>query len=261
MSKQPLVSVIINCYNGEKYLRECLNSIVAQTYQNWEIIFWDNLSNDRSKLILDEYSNYNINYFKSENYLELYKARNFAIEKTSGKYICFLDVDDFWIKEKLDYQVKFLEENENFQMVYSNYFTFDQKKNLFFIQNDFELPNGKITSNLLKNYTIGILTTCIRKNVFKDNSFNDKYEIIGDFDFFIKLSKKINIGCIQKPLANYRIHEKNYSKKKINLYISELSDWLKKNAKEFSSDGYSLTNQKILLFKLIIKKYLSFLGV
>jgi len=261
MSDNPLVSIIINCHNGEKFLRQCVNSVVAQTYKNWEIVFWDNLSSDKSKLILQDYQNYNINYFKSNKFLELYKARNLAIEKTSGKYICFLDVDDFWQPEKLDYQVSFLEENLNFHMVYSNYFTFDQEKNYYFIKNNYNLPYGSITGKLLKNYTIGMVTTCVRKNIFENNLFDEKYEIIGDFDFFVKLSRKINIGCIQKPLANYRVHNQNYSKKKINLYISELEDWLKKNANEFKKDGYSLIHQKILLYKLILKKNFSFLGV
>ena len=95
MSNIPLVSVIINCHNGEKFLRECLNSIILQTYKNWEIIFWDNKSNDKSKSILSEYSSHNIKYFESDKLLNLYDARNLAIEKTSGEYICFLDVDDF----------------------------------------------------------------------------------------------------------------------------------------------------------------------
>ena len=261
MSKNPLVSIIINCHNGEKYLRQCVNSVVSQTYKNWEIVFWDNLSSDKSRLILKEYQNYNINYFKSDKFLELYKARNLAIEKASGKYICFLDVDDFWQPEKLYSQVSFLEDNLNFHMVYSNYFTFDQEKNYYFIKNNYNLPHGNITGKLLKNYTIGMVTTCVRKNIFENNLFDYKYEIIGDFDFFVKLSRKINIGCIQKPLANYRVHDQNYSKKKINLYISELKDWLKKNANEFSKDGYSLIHQKILLYKLILKKKFSFLGV
>ena len=75
------------------------------------------------------------------------------------------------------------------------------------------------------------------------------------------IDKKINIGCIQKPLANYRIHDENYSKKKIDIYIKELREWIKLNKKEFSKDGLNIFNQKILLFKLTIKKYLFFLGV
>ena len=120
MIKLPLVSIIINCYNGERFLKDCLDSITSQSYKNWEIIFWDNCSTDNSKYILDKYKSYSVKYFCSDNFLKLYDARNLAIQKASGKYICFLDVDDFWEKDKIELQVKFLEENKKYKMVYSN---------------------------------------------------------------------------------------------------------------------------------------------
>ena len=107
MSDTPLVSVIINCHNGEKYLEECLKSIILQSYDNWEIIFWDNLSIDRSKNIVNSFSDKRIKYFYSNKFLNLYHARNLAIERASGKYISFLDVDDTWEKEKMELQVNF----------------------------------------------------------------------------------------------------------------------------------------------------------
>ena len=96
----PLVSIIMNCHNGEKYLKESLNSIVNQTYKNWELIFFDNNSNDNSKKILSSYENdQRIKYFKSIEFLKLYDARNKAIEQAKGEYITFIDTDDLWINE------------------------------------------------------------------------------------------------------------------------------------------------------------------
>ena len=260
MIKLPLVSIIINCYNGEKFLKDCLDSITSQSYKNWEIIFWDNCSTDNSKDILDKYKSYSIKYFCSDNFLKLYDARNLAIQKASGKYICFLDADDFWEKDKIELQVKFLEKNNEFKMVYSNYYIYDNLKKEKLIKHNFELPSGKITSDILKKYSIGILTTCLNREVFEKHFFNKKYEIIGDFDFFVKLSEKISVGCIQKPLASYRLHSENYSKKKINLYINELKDWINENSENLSKNNLSVFHQKIYLLKLILKKYLIFLG-
>ena len=79
MSKQPLVSVIINCFNGEMYLREALNSVIAQTYKNWEIIFWDNKSEDKSAEIFKSYVDKRFQYFYANEHTSLYKARNLAI--------------------------------------------------------------------------------------------------------------------------------------------------------------------------------------
>ena len=102
---QPLVSVIMNCYNGEKYLREAIDSVYAQTYKNWEIIFWDNASTDTSAEITNTYDS-KLRYFKGEKTIALGAARNKALEKCSGEYISFLDVDDMWIEEKLELQVQ-----------------------------------------------------------------------------------------------------------------------------------------------------------
>ena len=94
--EQPLVSVIINCFNGEKYLSEAINSVLLQTYKNWELIFWDNQSSDRSAEIALSYDDPRIKYFYASKHTLLYEARNQAIEKSKGEFIAFLDVDDWW---------------------------------------------------------------------------------------------------------------------------------------------------------------------
>ena len=100
-SKEPLVSVIMNCYNGEKYLKEAIDSVCAQTYENWEIIFWDNQSADQSAKIFQSYNDPRLKYHYAPIHTFLYEARNNAIEKARGEFIAFLDVDDWWYSEKL----------------------------------------------------------------------------------------------------------------------------------------------------------------
>ena len=102
MVEQPLVNVIMNCFNGEKYLREAIDSVKAQTYQNWELIFWDNQSTDDSAKIVQSYNDPRINYFYAPNHTLLYEARNYAVEKSLGQFIAFLDVDDYWDENKLE---------------------------------------------------------------------------------------------------------------------------------------------------------------
>ena len=79
MNNQPLVSIIMNCYNGGKYLKESLNSIIDQTYKNWELIFWDNCSTDNSVEIFKKYSDNRFKYFLSTNHSILYEARKYFI--------------------------------------------------------------------------------------------------------------------------------------------------------------------------------------
>jgi len=105
----------------------------------------------------------------------------------------------------------------------------------------------------------------LKKEIFRKFKFNNQYQIIGDFDFFTKLSINNNFSYIDKPLTFYRMHEKNLSKIKLKVYVEEMTHWINKNNKMFRNLGFSINNQKIFLLKLRIKifffKLLNFLGV
>jgi glycosyltransferase involved in cell wall biosynthesis len=251
----PLVSIIMNCHNGEKYLAQSIVSIIAQTYKNWELIFWDNMSNDNSKKILKGFFDSRIKYFKSNKFLNLYASRNLAVKKAKGKYICFLDVDDLWSKEKIKKQIFFLSNNNKFKIAYTNYFIIKNKKNKKKVQFKKLLPSGKITQNLLSNYNLGIVTVMMEKNIFKNYKFKNFYNIIGDFDFFIRVSQKFNIGYIKEPLAFYRVHSSSLSMRKKFLYINEIKMWIKKNEVKLKKINLSLFKVKCLLFKLKLKSF------
>ena len=251
--KEPLVSVIMNCHNGEAYLNESINSLIKQTYKNWELIFWDNFSTDNSKKILDNFKDKRIKYFKSNKFTSLYEARNLSIDKSSGEYISFLDTDDLWTEDKIEKQINFLQKNKDFKIIYSNFFILDENKNKKYIRHKKTLPSGSITQKLLDDYSLGILTVFLEKNFFQKFKFNNEYNVIGDFDLFINLSKQFKIASIQEPLAFYRIHGSNFSNKKIDIYIKELDSWIDSNEETLIKDGFSLKRQKILLNKLKIK--------
>ncbi len=261
LKKNPLVSVIMNCHNGEKYLNESIKSLMSQTYKNWELIFWDNKSFDNSKKIIKKFKDKRIKYFKSEKFRNLYDSRNLAIKKAKGKYIGFLDVDDLWERTKLKKQMKYLLENKNVKIIYSNFFLINQIKKKKNIGYKNLLPTGFVTQKILNNYSVGIVTTMLDKNIFKKYKFNNKYNIIGDFDFFIKISQKYRFGCIQSPLASYRVHDSNLSGKRIDLHIKELKDWLSLNKRKLTNLSFRTNSIYKTLIKLRIKYYLQFLGV
>jgi len=255
--KCPLVSVIVNCHNGQKYLAECIRSILNQTYTNFEIIFWDNFSTDNSYKIVNKFKDKRIRKFKIKKFSSLYKSRNLAISKSKGKYIAFLDTDDWWCKTKLEEQIIFLKKNKKYKMVYTNFYLYFQNTNKF-KKCYYSLPSGSITQKLLNNYTIGILTVLLEKKFFKKFVFNEKYNIVGDFDFFINLSRHYNIGSIDKPLTFYRIHKSNFSIKKVDHYYNELKNWLNFNEKKFLKEKFKLRNIKVLLVKLKLKATLNY---
>ena len=102
---KPLVSVIMNCYNCEKYLVESIDSVINQSYSNWELIFWDNVSVDGTANIVHCYDDARIRYFCGSKTAPLGGARNLALSQVRGEFIAFLDSDDKWMSNKLDLQV------------------------------------------------------------------------------------------------------------------------------------------------------------
>ena len=161
----------------------------------------------------------------------MYEARNLAIKKTKGSLITFLDADDWWIKNKLTKQVQFIQKNKKFNVIYSNLFLFNEKKKKTSLFSKEKLYNGNITQSLLNNFKNSILTTMIRKKIISKYSFEKSYNIIGDFDLFVRISLKEKIYSIQEPLAFYRIHDSNMTTSKIDTNIKELENWLFKHSK------------------------------
>ena len=249
--KSPLVSIIMNCHNGEKYLNQSVNSIINQSYKNWELIFFDNQSKDKTKKILKKFKDKRIKYYKSKVFLNLYEARNKAVAKAKGQYICFCDFDDWWIKNKLLTQVNIVKKTKKINFIYSNIKIYNEKTKKSYLYFK-KKPSGKITQSLLNDYKVGILSVFMSKKLFKTNKFNKKYNIIGDFDFFLKLSLKEKFYCINKPLVFYRSHDGNLSKK-TDLYSKEMDQWFNENTSRFKKLHYSLRKLKFMHLKLKLK--------
>jgi glycosyltransferase involved in cell wall biosynthesis len=251
--KNPLVSIIMNCRNGEKFLKSSIKSIINQSYINWELIFFDNNSQDKSFDIVKKIKDKRIKLFKTKNNLKLYRARNLALKKTKGKYICFLDTDDTWEKDKLKRQVKIIRQEKQFKFLYSNYFVNVQEKKKKYVRFNQKLSSGKITQNLLNSYDMGILTTFFEKKILKNKLFNERYNVIGDFDLFIYLSNNFKMKYDPNPLATYRVHKSNYSSKNLKEYTQEMDYWIKNNQNKKDFKIYSLIKLKFYITKLKVK--------
>ena len=256
----PLVSIIMNCYNGETYLNDAVKSIISQKYKNFEVIFWDNQSRDNSSLIYKSFKDKRLKYYYAKKHTSLYRARNLAIKKAKGKLIAFLDTDDIWLKDKLSSQIEKFK-NKKVCLVYSNYYILNQVTGLKKIAYKKILPEGLIYKDLLKNYFLGIGTVITKKDLFlkRKKYFNEKFNIIGDFDNFIRISKNNYFSCVQYPLSIYRIHNKSFSNLTYKMHIDELKFWVKKNY-FINKNLLFYVKQKILYMEIILnilkKKYI-----
>ena len=238
-SSAPTVSVIMNCLNCEKYLREAIDSIFAQTYEDWEIIFWeDNASTDKSQKIAKSYG-HKLRYFRSDVSLPLYGSRNLAVQKARGKYIAILDCDDIWLPTKLEEQIPLLGRDETVGLVYSDVYVFNEngkKKRLFESAKPYR---GNIFSELLIRNFVNTQTVVVRREAFDsiDCPFDARLIMAGDYDAYLRISYKWKADYVDKPVARYRVHRNSKSwtdgRKLITVELDLIMDNLKEIVCEF----------------------------
>jgi len=221
VNNTPLVSILMNCYNGEKYLNEAIDSIYAQTYKNWELVFWDNASTDRSVNIAKSYDE-RIKYYIAPETTPLGEARNFALERADGEYIAFLDCDDIYLPDKLEQQVNLMQ-SKDYAMCYGSVVIIDENGNLIkknFVKN----KSGNVFSSLLRRYEINMQTVMLKRGFVISNhlSFNTSMSYCPDYNLFMTIASKADVGVIIDVIAKYRIVSNSLSKKTINIAGSEV---------------------------------------
>lgn len=263
-----LVSVIMNCYNGEEYLKQALNSLQMQSYKNWELIFYDNSSTDKSALIIKKYKDKRIKYFKSIRKLNLGIARKMALKKAKGNFISFLDTDDIWTRNKLNKQLKsFKDKRVGFSISNSIFFNKSKNRHFYSSKTSFE---KKVFYKLIENYFISFDTVIIRSSYLKklDHMFDEKFNIIHDMDLLIRLSDICEMNYVPISLSKWRMREESLSYNNFGSIIKEKKflirklSRLKKNDSRFnySKKTYldTLNRQEILLLlsqKKILKVF------
>ena len=211
MPASPAVSVIMNCLNGEEYLREAMDSVVAQTYPDWEIIFWDNASRDNSGAIAKSYGE-RVRYFRGDVTVPLGQARNLAIAEARGRYLAILDCDDVWLPGKLERQVALLERDQALGVVFSDCHFMDSSgtfQGTFFQR--VTPPAGDPYLALLSgpNFIPGPTVVMRADAVRKVGAYNPTYRYVESYELFVRLARVSRVACVDEPLARYRIHGAN----------------------------------------------------
>ncbi len=237
----PLVSIIINCYNSEKYLKETIDSMLAQTYKNWEAIFWDNCSTDETSEIIKSYKDSRFRYFLAEKNTPLGEARNLAMKNVGGTYMCFLDSDDVWNMDFIRIGIGALENSSEAVAFYSNYNEWRGIK---------KTPHNKGRKNgihsfkyLLRNYGMGMSAVIIRTDVVKSHKikFDSNYQLIEDMDFFYQIAYYGSFIYDERPLYDYRIYPENNTSKRRQEWENEF-----KNLYTKLENRYILTPNPVL---------------
>ena len=197
-----LVSIITPAYNAAAYLVETIESVLSQTYQNWEMLIVNDCSKDNTAAIVQSYATKDkrIKLINLKQNSGAAVARNTAIQNAQGRYIAFLDSDDLWKKEKLQKQIRFMQQN-GYAFIYSSYEHFKETKEN--IQNQVQIPKSLNYNQALKGNQIGCLTVMLdRKQIPNIHFTTQKHE---DYILWLNILKHgITAYGIQESLALYR---------------------------------------------------------
>lgn len=218
----PKVSIIMNCFNGEEFLKEALNSVKDQTFTDYEIIFVDNCSTDNSAEIALSFGK-KLKYFKTQANLCLGKARNFALERCTGEYIAFLDCDDMWKSEKLEKQVAILDLKNNIAMTMTNYDIINMQNNSTKLALSLKKSLLLSIQELAVDYAYEFSSYLIRASVLRRNCliFDSSLSYATDYDLFLRMSLFGKAYYLNESLAYYRIHGSMNSKKLKYVFSAE----------------------------------------
>jgi len=208
-----LVSIITPSYNSSRFIVECVNSVISQTFQNWEMIVIDDYSNDNSRDIISELSakDERIKYIFLEENIGAAEARNVAIKQSKGKYIAFLDSDDIWNEDKLENQIAFMNEKDiAFSFTSYQPISEDGKTKYSVIA----APNKMSYHSYLKNTIIGCLTVVIDKE--KTGEFQmPNIRSSHDMALWLLIMKRgFSAYGLDESLAYYRIVSTSNTSKK-----------------------------------------------
>lgn len=209
--KLPLVSIIMPVYNAESFLTESINSILKQTYTNFEFIIVDDCSTDDSFEVIGSFKDKRIIVFKNKKNSGISESLNLGIKNAKGKYIARMDADDISHPSRIEKQISFLEKNKDYVLCASNY---------HILNNNFKVKTPKtdeaIRVMLLKACCIAHPTVVLRVNMLNKYNFIYKKELepTEDYNFWISLIKKGKFYNLQEDLLGYRIHENQITKQK-----------------------------------------------
>lgn len=217
----PAVSIIMNCLNGERFLREALDSVRAQTFQDWELIFWDNGSTDRSREIAAEYGPRVRVYRTPGDTVPLGAARNMALREARGEFVAFLDTDDVWYPHTLQRLIDGLSSGD-YALAYGGIVEIDADGNELRTLIP-TLESGAIFPALLKQFDVTVPGTVLRHSalVEHDLSFDPTVTASEEYCLFMQLAVNTRFCVIHQVLARYRVLENSLTEKAISKWAAE----------------------------------------
>ena len=238
----PAVSVIMNCLNSSRDLREAMNSLMAQTFTDFEVIFWDNCSTDESPAIAQSYGE-KVRYFRGESIVPLGEGRNLALAQARGRYLAFLDCDDLWKPTKLERQVALFEANPRVGLVCTDTEIFDGKRVLKRLFAETSPQRGMAFAALMQRQWISMSSAMVSREALTSLSaekissgqginggwFDQSLNVCEEADVFYRIAHDWQLDHVDEPLTLWRVHGANTTFRKFGQFADETLRILEKH--------------------------------
>lgn len=222
----PLVSIVIPTYNHANFLGKSLESIIDQTYNNWEAIVIDNHSTDETNQVIDKFKDSRIQYFKISNYGIIAKSRNFGINVAKGDWIAFLDSDDWWTKDKLEICLKNIDQNIDFiyhklEIIYDKSKSLLNRKRHIGRQLNKPILHNLLTSQIEEGNAIGNSSVLVRKDILiRIGGISENRDLVAseDFNTWLRVAELTDqFKYIKKKLGYYLVHDNSAQKRDLSI--------------------------------------------
>lgn len=208
------ISVVMSVYNGERYLVEAIDSILNQTYSDFEFIIINDCSTDKTAEILQSYNDARIKIINNDENLRLPASLNKGLRLAKGKYIARMDADDIALPDRFEKQISYLEKNQEVAVIGGSLIVFNEQEGEIYTQ------KADCNELLDKYYLIPspILhpTAMLRKSMTVDEGYfyNEKYTSAQDYDLWLRIAKKHKINNIADIVLKYRVHSNSISQQR-----------------------------------------------
>ena len=229
MEKNLFYSVLVCCYNSEKYISETIDSIINQTYKHWEIVIVNDGSTDSTENIIFNYINQNIpiTYYKQVNQ-GLAAARNKGLELARGEWIAIIDHDDICLPNRLEIQARHIQTNRNAKLFFANTIHFNNENEIRrhydrFNPCQLDLSRGKALNSLLVHSGFIDTESVVfhKETALHIGGFDTKYKFVVDDDFFKRVGSKFDIFAGEETVSKWRVHNNQATQKMENIIHQE----------------------------------------
>ena len=238
----PAVSVIMNCLNSSRDLREAMDSLMAQTFTDFEVVFWDNCSTDESPAIAQSYGE-KVRYFRGESIVPLGEGRNLALAQARGRYLAFLDCDDLWKPTKLERQVALFEANPRVGLVCTDTEIFDGRRVLKRLFAETSPQRGMAFAALMQRQWISMSSAMVSREALTSLSaekissgqginggwFDQSLNVCEEADVFYRIAHDWELDHVDEPLTLWRVHGANTTFSKFGQFADETLRILEKH--------------------------------